>query len=262
MLTDVMGTVYNSPLSLLPYSDDPVLVNYVNNLIPYSTGFEVECSQTSDFNINIFKSIPFIMDVRCDMYENRFRIPNGLRGIICLYFISQEMKMQLHLNEGSGIHYHVDFVDSFHLVNDGLIEKNKKWILHELDQWKYKGTYNKRDVTRSRTWVRVCSSKQTFEYRIGEMTFDYSLLLTRIMHVNNISNRVKDKLEFEPDIKFEPIEFEPIIDFLNIQRDVDEVESVEKEGFDFKYTEEFIDMLNEMNKVVKNRTKTNILDYV
>lgn len=188
--------IYTNPLalSLLKDKED---IDKANSYLPYSTGFELECFKKSIFNIETFKTIPDILDINCNSDEQRYRIPNGIVGLICLYNISQQLKINSELNLGSGVHYHVDCTDCYSLLEDNLLIKNKDYILKELDTWDYKGTYNKKGLnlksSSSGAWLRT-NQLQTLEFRIGEMTFDYSLLAKRIIHCNKIVKCVKDQI--------------------------------------------------------------------
>lgn len=168
--------------------------------LPFSTGFEIECDKSDKFDVKNFEDIVDIMDVNCDSHEQRFRIPKGIKGLNCLYKISQQLKINSLLNPNSGIHYHVDFTKYFHLLNDEVIKDNKEWILNELDSWNYKGNYNSRNITKLFSWVRIQPTFKTLEFRIGEMTFDYSLLFKRITHCNAIVKKLS-KLISNEDIK-------------------------------------------------------------
>lgn len=191
-----MGLVYTNPLVLTDLS--PEILKFIDSLLPYSTGFEIECSKSKTFDINEFKNIPDIMDVNISGAEQRFRIPNGLKGLQCLYNISCKLKKNSLLNLGSGIHYHIDFTDKFEDYNqiNSLINNFHPYILQELASWGYKGKYNNKDVSiGGHTWVRFNTEFKTFEFRIGEMTFDYNLLLERIIHCNKIIKYIKDGQE-------------------------------------------------------------------
>lgn len=165
--------------------------------LPFSTGFEIECEQRENFNLSTFKNIPNIVEVKVDSHEQRFRIPKGIKGLTCLYDISIALKENSNLNLGSGIHYHVNFNKYFELIDKEVIKTHSDWILKELDTWKYRGTYNYRSVTFNRTWVKFHKQYKTIEFRIGEMTFDYSLLFKRIAHCNAIVKKLINALEIE-----------------------------------------------------------------
>lgn len=195
----------NAPLLLLTIKDKEI-IDHFNSLIPYSTGFEIECHYGQSYNEQSFRAIPDIMEVQNADYEQRYRIPTGIRGMICLYHISQQLKVNSELNLGSGIHYHIDCTEIWdgNLYDKTSLADNADWILEELDEWGYKGTYNKRGTNPGKgNWVRANGLK-TLEFRIGEMTFDYPLLLKRITHCNSIVYRFKkivnSNLNFDPSV--------------------------------------------------------------
>lgn len=188
--------VYRSPLTLLKEDLAHVILEKSNNYLPYSVGIEIEANQKDNFVHKIFEGIPDIIEVYCSGSEQRFRIPNGIKGLICLYNICMILPRYCELNTQSGIHYHIDMTESYHLFNDRFIQKNKKWILEELDTWEYKGTYNTRDIQFSdhHRWLRFQSCFKTAEFRIGEMSFDYKVLIKRIIHASSIIRRLKTDL--------------------------------------------------------------------
>lgn len=209
--------IYNAPLVLLTLEDEE-MIELANHYIPYSTGFEIECHQGLSFNRQAFNDIPYIMDVSIDSGEQRFRIPNGIAGILCLYHISEQLKLNSQLNEGSGIHYHVDMSTMTRLPDNEFVIDNSEWILNELDGWEYKGKYNARRVGlgkggwlgfrnhKSNNW-----DKKTAEFRCGEMTFEFKELLKNIVHANSVMKRVRGLLgndynpEFNNDLNKELI---------------------------------------------------------
>jgi hypothetical protein len=175
-----------------------------NGLLPYSTGFEIECDLKNGHTIEPFTTIDNIIEARGHHGEIRFRIPPGYKGLCCLYDISLLLPEHALLNYGSGIHYHIDATTWFENLDDEIVNVNKHWILNELDSWEYKGTYNSRDVKFARCWVRLHGHYHTVEIRIGEMTFDYSLLFKRIVHANDIVRRFKKQVDFAVIIKENP----------------------------------------------------------
>jgi hypothetical protein len=135
------------------------------------------------------------MAVDIDKYEQRFRIPNGLKGIICLYNISTQLKLNSLLNPHSSIHYHVDCTDCYGDSFSKLIVEYQDWILSELDTWLNKpGEATSRQVG---SWFRI-NGLQTLEFRLGEMTFDYKILLKRIIHCNSMVTKFKKILKVSP----------------------------------------------------------------
>jgi hypothetical protein len=165
--------------------------------LPYSLGFEFECHKKDDFNTSIFESIPNIMAVSISESEQRYRIPTGLNGLICLFDIANNLKKYSLLNTLGGIHIHVDFSDCFHLLTDEFIRDNEKWILDQLDQYGEdpKG-YNKRHVSWGckGNWVRVCPYYKTVEFRVFGQTFEYSELVKFAIQLNELAVELKLKL--------------------------------------------------------------------
>jgi hypothetical protein len=183
--TKLKELVLTNPLVLLSIQDENS-INFLNFMLPFSVGFEIECYQKETFNIKDFEQIPDIMEVNCDSYEQRFRIPPGLPGIICLYNISQALIKNSMLNFGSGIHYHVDLGKNYQKILEecSKVQTAFAWIEEELEQWNYKGRYNLKGVN----WVRL-NSLGTMEFRVGEMTFDYKILIKRILHATELRKK-------------------------------------------------------------------------
>lgn len=211
----------NSPLALLGLEDEN-LKDIANKFIPFSTGFEIECYSKPEYNLDTLRKeiakVPYIIQWNFSSDEYRFRIPNGIRGIICLHNISLFCKRYLTLNEKSGIHYHVDFSDVWTYYRnydnfDSIIRNHSNWILEELDTWGYKGTYNSRRISTSREWVTF-NALGTIEFRIGEMTFDHNLLLKRIMHCNKIVSNLRDKIDSPYSEKYSFVDRYDIIEYL------------------------------------------------
>jgi hypothetical protein len=187
--------VYDTPLTILNIRDQEQL-DYISKFIPYSTGFEIECDIKSNVSHRVFDNIPYLIENKSSYGELRFRIPSGVKGIICLYLISRSLKENATFNPGSGIHYHIDFTDGNYDIPKDFININQDWILSELDTWKYGGNYNKRAVTFYKGNWFVFRGK-TIEIRCGNMTFEYKELIKTIIHANSIVRRVKSLLEGE-----------------------------------------------------------------
>lgn len=198
-LINIEEAIYQFPLSLKTLKND-ILINQINNFLPYSIGIEIECNQLKCFNISKFKSIANILDVNCDNNEQRFRIPSGIKGMICLFEICKNLQLYSELNLGSGIHYHVDMTKTYDLLDTNIIDNNSEWILNELDNWNYKGTYNKRvcEFNTNSNWVRFQSCFKTAEFRIGEMSFDYKVLIKRIIHISEIISKLNETITKTP----------------------------------------------------------------
>lgn len=248
--------VYHAPLTLLtvPNIDEYILKNF----LPYSIGIEIECEQNSNFDVKAFNSIPDIMHVQVDSYEQRYRIPRGLPGLICLYNICNQLKVHSELNEGSGIHYHVDMTDCFSRLNNDNVKANSPWILNELDTWGYTGTYNNREcLIDCRCWVNFQSRFKTAEIRIAEMTFDYQLMVRRIVSASKIIGKLKEKIHFKETFEVPEYDRELLIEYydnVNLEdaKTAGLVKLLKKlEGdLDLEFNTASMD---EANKVIKNR---------
>lgn len=209
--------IYKTPLALLSIKDADTIAR-IREYLPYSTGFEIEChykqlpswdirrdekNSSSLFKVENFKEIPKIMAVDCSEYEQRYRIPYGINGLICLYLICEQLKENSALNPGSGIHYHVDmtgFYSKETLLN--LIKNNEDWILTELDSWNFKGKNQRGVFDRKGGWLGFRREKDSAEFRCGDMSFDYNHLVTRIISANSIIKRLKDQINLEENIKY------------------------------------------------------------
>ncbi len=194
--------IYNNPLALLVFKDKESR-DYIDSFLPYSTGFEVECNRLPVYSVQDFKNIPNILNTN-DYEENeqRFRIPSGLAGILCVYNITVQLKRNCSLNMGSGIHYHVDMTECFGLMNnDSFIKKNNNWIIQDLIKWE---TAKKIDenakCSTSRAWVRYADEHRTLEVRIGEMSFEYDVIIKRIIDCNRIVKQLKVILSGESSV--------------------------------------------------------------
>jgi hypothetical protein len=191
--------VKTNPLALSTIKDKSLL-RVANSYLPYDTGIEIECSYKKGFyaeSIKAFKNIPHIKAVDCDGSEQRFRIPKGINGLICLYHLSLALKKYSNLNPDSGIHYHIDCTDislkRYCIIANRHTMSPDTFILKALKSWGYTGTYNSWQVSRQKTAVRFHARYQTIEFRIGEMTFDYELLIKRIINCQNITRKLKSK---------------------------------------------------------------------
>jgi hypothetical protein len=196
----VKECVYHTPLiSLALIKEYPDTIDMFNQYLPFSTGFEVECNQKENFSLASFTSIPYIVDVNIDRSEQRFRIPVGVNGIICLHYISQQLKNNSTLNEASGIHYHVNITRYFDAITSSLLEEEEDYILNQLDNWNYQGNYNSREINLDGCcWIRFQRAFKTAEIRIGEMTFDYELLIKRIVDANRIIFDLVSQTNYNP----------------------------------------------------------------
>ena len=181
----------------------------------YDVGIEIECSLLDGFFedevLEEIKSLHIYKDIQLSPKEQRFRLPKGGLGFYALHKLSDFMKKYYAFNDLSGIHYHIDFTDCFdNLINNESIINISPYLLNELDSWNYKGSYNPKIVKLDggSCWVKFQTGFKTMEVRIGEMTFDYNLLLKRILHLQNIAYHLKfEHLQYlySTDLVFEGI---------------------------------------------------------
>ena len=80
--------------------EDKIVQKLALFYFPYSVGFEIE-TITSD--MRIFDEIPYLMENKSSVSELRFRIPNGIKGIQCLFNISIYLKKYTELIDGNGL---------------------------------------------------------------------------------------------------------------------------------------------------------------
>ena len=176
--------IYTNPLPLLEVIN-PVLLEIIDNYLPYSHGMEFECVQKDNYDEEVFKQIPNIMAVNVDNSEQRYRIPSGLKGMICLWEICKNMKIHSIVSTESSNHYHTDLTDIWEGMSYEFKIENIKWILEELKTWNTAINYNQIN-----SWYRW-NDLQTLEIRIGEPTFDYSVIIKRLIQCANIVRRLK-----------------------------------------------------------------------
>jgi hypothetical protein len=251
--------IFENSLALLAIDDVETLVDIYDNYLPYTTGFEIECSQNKTFKIEHFKAIPDIVEVNVDSWEQRFQIPAGIKGLICLWNICEQLKLNSLLNEDSGIHIHVDMT-GFSVPAD---TRRFRWMLDELDSWNYKGSYNNRNISISKgNWVRVNTSFKTIEFRICEMTFDYNVLIKRIIHVNSIVKRLKreinskksDKLDEINALKIENVAKDKILNYIKHSADDNRIFLSTINSIN----EELKDLLKKPEELIKVESVTNL----
>lgn len=168
------------------------IIECINYLFPYSHGIEFECFKKNNYNIEKFESIPNIMAVSSDSTEQRYRIPSGLDGLICLYEVCKLMKECSKLDLSSSNHYHTDmtlFKEISHIHTDEarkFREDNDHWIIEELKLWETAFDYSKASLN---SWYKY-NDLGTLEIRIGEPTFEYEIISKRLMKCASIVKRL------------------------------------------------------------------------
>lgn len=112
--------------------------------------------------------------------------------LVGLYRFMQDLPEFCLMHEGGGIHIHIDM--SMYKLSEKKTEEVIGYIKNRLDIVgnlfpTYKGKYNKRMVGyhRKATWVNI-SPKNTLEFRILPLTFDYYTLMKWITGVVKFRN--------------------------------------------------------------------------
>lgn len=194
--------VFHNPLGLscLPSKTRQL----ANKYLPRETGVEIEIltlpfDDAGSLGAQILQI--GLVELSASNQEFRFQLHSGEKGMIELYKVCQLLKKYFRLNLGSGIHYHTSSL----LVPDGYYHdiarkaSQYEWVLKELDTWDYKGSFNARTIRASKdAWVAMRFDKKTFEYRIGEMTFDYEVMIRRIVHVHSLTKRIERQFYHNP----------------------------------------------------------------
>lgn len=194
----VEEAIYSYPLPLLSIKNESIIKS-IDEYLPYSVGMEFECFKKPSYKEIDFFTIPDIMDISTDSSEQRYRIPSGLKGLVCLYNISQALKKNSELDLSSSNHYHTDMTDVWEvLMKDEppddptslkpTREMFKEYIISELEKW---GTA--KDKSMSHGWHKFNSLK-TLEIRIGEPTFEYNIIVKRLIQCAKITKYIKDQL--------------------------------------------------------------------
>lgn len=186
-LKEIEELVIRAPLLLTSIKDKNIISLIEDNYLSFSIGLEFETFVKDSYKMEIFENIPGLIRTSIDSEEQRYRIPSGINGLICLYLLCREIKNHCELDTESAIHYHIDmsqiFKDVVYKNQESFIHDNKEWILNEFDTWgKDVDNYNRRIAVNNRCWINFQSQFNTMEVRIGEMTFDYEIIIKRILH--------------------------------------------------------------------------------
>ena len=190
--------VFNNPIAL--DFVDTKLKNIANNYLPVHTGFEIECANDYEAIDNRLDKLEGIIECGSSYDEIRFRITSGIKGMIALSKALEIIKEYAHPNPINGIHYHIS-ADKFHEYYRRIDGKTFSTIIHtewfkeavsnpilkSLLSWNYSGSYNSWEVSTEKRAVRIHDCYHTLEYRIGEHTFDYNLIMKRITHCHSLT---------------------------------------------------------------------------
>lgn len=205
----VIKTLLTVP-KVFDLENDQEAVEVADYLLPRSVGIEVECPQQETYDIEAFKSIPYIIEVNVDKGEQRYRIPSGLKGLQCMYDICKQLKLNSIFEEQSGLHYHIDCTNFFEYITSDAIKKEQEWILEELETWDYRGKYNTRRVSigGGGDWARFQKYFKTMEIRIGNMSFDYGTIIRNAIHGCHIVEELINKITIGKKEEFPILNYE------------------------------------------------------
>lgn len=204
----IKDAVRQCPLSLVNIQGH----SYVNNILPYSTGIEMSIETRFLFKESTYEHFKYkptgafycesiekefnLIDCYCDTHEFKFRIKPGIQGMISLYNMCEFLKQYAIFNpsDKAGNHYHIDCseIDRFWEFSSLSTYMDNIWALDSLKSWNYKGSYNPYVITGRKSGVISFREKfSTIEFRLGESSFDYSLIIKRIIHAQNIVKKFK-----------------------------------------------------------------------
>ena len=228
--------LFVSPLLVLKEClENKEVLDYCNSLIPYSVGIEMEYDLLQE-NIKHTSSIDFYcLDKQFWSNEQTFRIPNGYKGLLCLELVSLYLK-KYQTNTNSGNHYHIDCTENYLEVFKA-IKKEKEFVLSELETWGTNDIINKKEIGQDTkfTYCNLRSHFKTAEFRIGELTCEFPLLLNRILSCTDIIKTVRQRHNLEYDIVYDNI--------INKQYILNQIEINDNQYIDF-INKEKIELIN------------------
>lgn len=147
-----------------------------------------------------------------------------------LYRFMQDLPEFCLLHEGGGIHIHID-MSMFKLGRK--IHEIQNYISKRLDIVgklfpHYKGKYNNREVgiRRKATWVNI-STKDTLEFRILPLTFDYYTLMTWIVGIVKFRNTLIHECKLVPIIQ---LRSKVALEKIGEIGEIEEIEETEEEA--------------------------------
>lgn len=222
----VEDAVFHSP-NMIPnlFKDCKVKSGFVHSrlrrYVPHRVGIEFECfgdfanqylidTKRSWRNWEDFERYFNILDFSQDSSISRIGIASKIkesfignheeirvsiqdyRQLNGLYRIMNEMAKYCSISDDCGIHIHIDLTKY-----DLPCQKNAAvdWFnnhLYEVESIfpKYTGSYNKRLASQGKgSWINL-SNKDTVEFRIAPLTFDYEVLITWIVKCSKLVSRM------------------------------------------------------------------------
>jgi hypothetical protein len=229
-LKKIKEDLFSSPLSILSDCLNNVeVLNFCNSILPYSIGIEIESDVSVDAR-KYLQSLDFYCiekNIQCS--EQTFRIPNGYKGLLCLELFSLYLKKYQN-NTNSGNHYHVDCTNNREELFE-CIKKERNFVISELVKWGTKDDVNTKTIGEDRkfTYCNLRTHFQTAEFRVGELTCDFSLLLKRILSCSYIISEIRNKYNLNYNIVYDnDISLNYILSQIELN-DLEYIEYTEKE---------------------------------
>lgn len=231
---EIKSIVRHHPTDLKYLFKSPVenrkrLTKIISNLVPYRVGIEFECFgavgnyliKDKKPNNERIKKVLGIYDFSEDEHThnpndgtqdaslNEVRVSFlGYKQLIPFYKTIMILNKCLIIPaEKGGIHIHIDAP----FVKDNT-DKAIKWFDRKIIQSEilrvfggYKGTYNQRGADISKGYyVRIATTYNTIEFRIGHLTFDYDTIIRWVIECSKLVRRCATELGVKPVVMANP----------------------------------------------------------
>lgn len=220
---------YLIPMYIKDKSFDPkITYGIMKKMLPLRFSIEFEClgaiepnRKISSINLaNKYKVYSLNRDYCCntntpfeernDLNEHRVSIL-GFKQLAGLYQVLEVMKNNCIDCKGSGIHIHIDispfyypttkkrnwYGDDFYLkLQQVLIQNSYLDKVHEIFGNKYYGTYNRKtcSINEKGRWINIRTNYDTIEFRIGNLTFDYTELIDIVIKLQSLVKKVNREI--------------------------------------------------------------------
>jgi hypothetical protein len=167
-------------------------------LVPRTVGMEIEVENTRDKVALLIRP-----HSTHSTSELRFFLGKGINFFKELYIVTLLLNEHSTINPSSGIHYHSftylkGLRDCFYGISGSSedSEMNNKFnseFSKLVNHWGYSGTYNTgiSFTSGGSRIMRINESNHTWEIRVGEMTFDYSLIVKRSINSVKITKYIE-----------------------------------------------------------------------
>lgn len=154
-------------------------------------GLEFETATYNEKNDFIWKKYKLI-DI--DHQSEEKTISFNEKGLIGFNQFLYFLKKKVAFNESSGIHIHINCKKKTELI---ICEKYKYVLEYLIKLFEYKGTYNRHEISLSKTAIRIHGQYNTLEYRIIPMSYDWDYLIKSIIILQYISEKMNNLQEVD-----------------------------------------------------------------